>query len=227
MIKEETLPDMANTAMTETAIARRRRDPAAAVSRRRESMLDAAAALFLERGFAGTSLAAVVERSGGSLATLYAAFDNKRGLLEAVMQRERETHLADLGAVMAAEASARSALKLLARRLHSYLNAPRSLAMMRIAIAESLRDPDFARDFYCRGRDDRCSELADILAGWADAGTARIDDPKEAASLFIAATLSDIQINAMVASENPECPSILARRLDWRVDRYCDGFGIA
>ena len=54
--------------------------PAGRGASRRRAILDAAAALFLERGFADTSVGDVVKRSGGSLATLYSLFGSKEGL---------------------------------------------------------------------------------------------------------------------------------------------------
>jgi len=52
---------------------------------RRQAMLDAACEVFLEHGFEGASVADVVRRSGGSLATLYASFGSKEGLFEAIV----------------------------------------------------------------------------------------------------------------------------------------------
>ena len=54
-------------------------------SRTRQRVLDAAARLFLERGYAGTPVAAVAEAAGVSAETIYATFDGKRGLLAGVI----------------------------------------------------------------------------------------------------------------------------------------------
>jgi AcrR family transcriptional regulator len=48
-------------------------------------ILDAARALFLESGFAGTTIAAVAERAGVAPETVYAAYRTKAGLLEGVV----------------------------------------------------------------------------------------------------------------------------------------------
>lgn len=55
--------------------------------RRQSAILDAAESLFLEQGYDRTSLAEIVKRSGGSLATLYELFGNKQGLLHAIATR--------------------------------------------------------------------------------------------------------------------------------------------
>src|SRR5512134_60751 len=52
----------------------------------RRKIVDAAAALMAERGFAGTSIAAVSQRSGLPSGSIYWHFDNKQALLGAVVE---------------------------------------------------------------------------------------------------------------------------------------------
>lgn len=52
-----------------------------------ERILDAAEALIRERGFDNMTIAEVVQRSGSSVGSLYARFNNKLGLLRAVQLR--------------------------------------------------------------------------------------------------------------------------------------------
>jgi len=52
-----------------------------------ERILDAAEALIRERGFDDMTIAEVVQRSGSSVGSLYARFNNKLGLLRAVQLR--------------------------------------------------------------------------------------------------------------------------------------------
>ncbi|MFG3259798.1 TetR/AcrR family transcriptional regulator [Streptomyces sp. NPDC048172] len=53
----------------------------------RERLLDAAEALFAERGFTGTSLRAATERAGANVAAVNYHFRSKEGLLRAVITR--------------------------------------------------------------------------------------------------------------------------------------------
>lgn len=55
--------------------------------RNRETMVASASALFLERGFAATTMADVAEASGGSVQNVYKVFTNKVGLAKAVFDR--------------------------------------------------------------------------------------------------------------------------------------------
>jgi AcrR family transcriptional regulator len=59
----------------------RRREQAAAT---RRTILDAAQRLFEERGYAGTSMAAIAAEAGVALKTVYLAFETKRGVLLAL-----------------------------------------------------------------------------------------------------------------------------------------------
>jgi len=60
-----------------------------AAERTREAIVRAARALFLERGYALTTLEQVAEQAGVSTPTVYATFRNKRELLFAVAQTAR------------------------------------------------------------------------------------------------------------------------------------------
>ena len=60
-----------------------------AAERTREGIIGAARALFLERGYALTTLEQVAEQAGVATPTVYATFGNKRELLFAVAQTAR------------------------------------------------------------------------------------------------------------------------------------------
>jgi AcrR family transcriptional regulator len=60
-----------------------------AAERTREAIIGAARTLFLDRGYALTTLEQVAERAGVATPTLYATFGNKRELLFAVAQTAR------------------------------------------------------------------------------------------------------------------------------------------
>jgi AcrR family transcriptional regulator len=62
------------------------------------SMLDAAAHILAERGFAGFTTNAVAERAGASIGSLYQYFPNKYALIEAVRRRHFDEVLAALRA---------------------------------------------------------------------------------------------------------------------------------
>lgn len=111
----------------------RRRLPASArardADRSRESILDAAEALFADRGYEGVALGEIAERSGLSRGTPSYFFGSKAGLYTAVLERtfkQREQAVADACQPLlawAGEEGERKALrKALARLAEDYLS---------------------------------------------------------------------------------------------------------
>ena len=56
-------------------------------ARNRDAVLDAAERLFLERGYAGTSIASIAQEAGLSVQTIYKVFGSKPGLVKAIYFR--------------------------------------------------------------------------------------------------------------------------------------------
>jgi AcrR family transcriptional regulator len=66
------------------------------VARTRSRLLDAAAAEFAEKGFAGASIDAIAERAGRTKGAVYSNFDNKADLFIALLDRYLERGFAEL-----------------------------------------------------------------------------------------------------------------------------------
>ncbi|MDL0089538.1 TetR/AcrR family transcriptional regulator [Campylobacter gastrosuis] len=56
--------------------------------KRRDVFVETALELFLQNGYEGTSLSDIVQKSGGSLASIYKFFNNKEGLFSAVLDKK-------------------------------------------------------------------------------------------------------------------------------------------
>lgn len=65
--------------------------------RSRDAVLDAAAALMAERGYAGASISAICTQSGLPPSSVYWHFGSKDGVLKAVLDRSARRHLDDFG----------------------------------------------------------------------------------------------------------------------------------
>lgn len=191
---------------------------------RRDAILDAAEALFLEAGFDKTTLGAVVRRSGGSLATLYDEFGSKEYLLRAVVERIREQAMLNLTALDEDRLAPRETLRQVARRFHRYATSTRTLAAMRVVIGASLADPDFGRAFHEDIRVQLVDRVAAALARWSAAGSARITEPAATAELFFAMVLCDAPLKAMLGLPPEETDQDI---LDRRLQPFFDHFAVA
>ncbi|WP_157219302.1 TetR/AcrR family transcriptional regulator [Flavisphingomonas formosensis] len=185
---------------------------------RREAILEAAEALFLEHGYDRVSLGAIVKRSGGSLATLYELFENKQGLLRAVVGSAVEERDDAIEAMIADGHRPSEVLRAIARNLTASLSAPRMIGLMRIVMIEGLRDPEFARRFYSEYSHVWTLHLAALLQQWNDAGLAVIDDSEGAADLYFSLLLHDVQMRGLFRTSDDE-PSD-GRDPSWRIEPF-------
>jgi AcrR family transcriptional regulator len=80
----------------------RARAPRLSAEVRRPMVLDAAYAVFFERGYDGTSMEAIAERAGVTKPVIYDSFASKDELFAALVAREEERILADITAAIPA-----------------------------------------------------------------------------------------------------------------------------
>jgi TetR/AcrR family transcriptional regulator, mexJK operon transcriptional repressor len=153
-------------------------------SAKREAILDAAQRLFLDEGYAATSMDAVAARAGVSKATIYAHFESKDQLFAAIMLRRCEANF--VFAVPDDSHDAARTFTIYAERLLSLLTTPDALALYRVVVAESVRAPDLAQAFYdtgpLRGKTAIASSVASLQRRGELDGTA---DPYVIADQFI------------------------------------------
>lgn len=131
--------------------------------RRREAILAEAYALFLEKGFAGASLEELVQRVGGSKTSLYAYFGNKEGLFNEVIIARCKSFLATLALPKETGDDIAGALRHFGTRLFDMSTHPERVATLRTLMAESVRMPELAENFYANGPARGLAMLADYL----------------------------------------------------------------
>lgn len=193
---------------------------------RRRAILDAAEALFLEQGFAKVSFAAIIRRSGGSLATAYEMFGNKHGLLRAVIERDKGERQAEFEALIEHTESAAEILHQITHRIFEIIMEPRQVAMLRIVISESINDPEFARGFYRDLHLSRVEHMAELFSDWNAAGRARFDDPEAAAELYVDMVIGDAELEALIGDAMRRQGASLVDRVNWRLGIFIDHFKV-
>ena len=199
-------------------------EPLTLRERRRDAILDAAEALFLEQGYERTSLAEIVKQSGGSLATLYDLFGNKQGLLHAIASRWGDEARCQPAECMAiTDMSNVELLRGYAHRQCDRMRSPRAVALMRMLISESLRDRDFALQIYRDLHIPAIEELSTLFAEWAATGQADIDDPEAAAKLLLSIVIGDSMLHTLAGLEDEWLDK---DQLDWRLQPFLSHFKI-
>ena len=160
-------------------------------ARREARIVEVATRLFIERGFDGTSIDAVAEDAGVSKPTLYARYQDKRALFEAVLQDRIREWLAPLSAATEAQAlratplDAATVLDELSRNLLDRSQAPGAAALTRCIAAQAIQFPNLAKLAYEEGWLRGVQAVGGLLGVMAEQGQIAVDDPEIAADLFL------------------------------------------
>jgi TetR/AcrR family transcriptional repressor of mexJK operon len=211
------LDDLPDTAITSEPSRR---------ERRRQAILTAARDLFIERGFDGVSLSEVVRQSGGSLSTLYELFDNKLGLLRAVVANDRFDGFGRIESIIAGDDEPPAVLRAIVAEIHAALLDPRKVGLMRVVMGESLRSPEFAQGVYADAHVPFVEQLARAFAAWDAAGKVRMPDPFVAAELFLGLILHGAQLGAMFGGPCAVVHHHREERITEAVRLFLVGYGV-
>jgi AcrR family transcriptional regulator len=148
---------------------------------RRQAILSAAEEMFCRAGFEATSMTAIAVAANSSKATVYAYFESKQALFLEMLLEAGRTHAEGALDELALTPDMAAGLTRFGFRYLVFLSAPRSLALLRLAIAEGSRS-GLGRQFYQGGPGRFITELTRMLACHIDAGALKSGDPALMAS---------------------------------------------
>jgi TetR/AcrR family transcriptional repressor of mexJK operon len=184
-------------------------------------MLSAATELFLRDGYDKTSIDAILVRSGGSKATLYAYFPTKedlfRAVIDAVLADNRYPELKVSGDI-------RTVLTDFAvDRLH-LIFSDRHRAVLRLIIAERERFPDLAQLYYERGPQRGHRLLVEYLGALKNAGSLSMDDTEEAGEFFVGMLMHRWYKELLLLGAPTPSDAAIQQRAEHVVGRFLDAF---
>src|SRR5437764_5926900 len=153
---------------------------------RPQQIIDAALAIFGERGLAAARLEDIAKRAGLSKGTIYLYFPNKEELFREVIRSTiiAQIERAERELAAAAQQSAADTLAQFVRGYWGFLRSPNFAALFQLIHAELSNFPDLAR-FYGREVIERVFQLVTgIVDRGIRTGEFRAVDPAVAARLF-------------------------------------------
>lgn len=183
---------------------------------KKEAILSAARRLFLEHGFASTSVDAVTEAAGVSKPTVYAHYPTKEALLEAVVRAESEG--AEVPDPFRATGDPRLDLERAAHTLLALALAPDALAWDRMMAGEARRQPALGRLFWDCGPRRILGVLAGFFRELSDTGPVHVPDPDQAADFFFGMVVGVPLLAAQLTGASP--PGASAARCREAADRF-------
>jgi len=179
-------------------------------ARRRAALLEAATALFLERGYAGTSIDDVIARAGGSRRVVYEAFGNKQGLFAAAVLSLLDRALAPLDRLEAETGPPEAVLTRAGEAFVGVLTTPEILAAFRVVLGELHHMPGLGRTLFERGPERAYAAVGRYLRAQVAAGTLALEDPDAAARGLLEMMKGDVHLRGMLMPD--EVPDEVAVR---------------
>ncbi|TPN43338.1 TetR/AcrR family transcriptional regulator [Mesorhizobium sp. B1-1-7] len=199
---------------------------------RRAEILDAAFAMFIERGYDNVSLNDIIDGAGLSKGMLYHHFASKEALLEALFDRITEKTYEVLAPIIAAKDVDPK------RRLEQLLTASREDRLRSVEFSRSvfvsLLRPE-SRDLYHRIEAAWAKRMRPILTQlvWegVKAGAFKTDDPEGAGDLILqvqmaAKYLVEQGATARTSRERDAAASALEKRIEFHAKVISDALGL-
>ena len=153
---------------------------------KREAMLDAAQVCFLESGYTSTSVDEVASRAGVSKATIYAHFNSKDDLFNAIICRRCDDQAEGLSSLALPQGNdARTLLTTIAQRLLTLFLSPEVMGIYRMVIAEAPRHPELARIWYDAGPMRGKARLVELFEQMKARGLLAYDDAPRVVDMFV------------------------------------------
>lgn len=118
---------------------------------RRAAIVEVARRLFLEQGYAATTMSGVAEALGGSKATLWAHFASKEALFAEVADAMVAGFAEKLEELLSGQPFSAEGLRAFCCRFVEKMQEPESTAIFRMIMAEGGRFPELGEMFFARG----------------------------------------------------------------------------
>ena len=188
---------------------------------RKAKILSAATKLFLSQGYGETSIDAIVEKSGGSKATLYSYYPTKADLFRAVVDSIVTTQE---GPELASFNNVRDTLVDFAEHRLGIVFSGNHRALMRLIIAERERFPDIARMYYEQGPLHSHMVLRDYFEVLIDKGLLDIRSADEACEFFRGMLMHQRYIEQLYLDASPLSTEEIRVKARHVVERFLEAY---
>jgi AcrR family transcriptional regulator len=172
------------------------------MAHKRDVILKAALAGFLEDGFAGSSVNRIAENAGVSIKTLYRHFDNKDDLFVAVIQTAckanqgvEEPPWPNLPPL--------EGLTLAGSEHLAFVLAAEQVALYRVVTGEAQRFPELGQRYRAEVVGDRIARLIRYFDRWPKTLRTKIREPLRGAQTFRVLLQGDLLETAMLGGPVP------------------------
>jgi TetR/AcrR family transcriptional repressor of mexJK operon len=165
---------------------------------KREAILEAAKALFLSKGYEGSSMDGIATEAGVSKLTVYSHFTDKETLFSAAVKSKCEEQLPELLFEPADDIPIETALLAIGDAFFALLNSPATIEFHRVMIANSHLDPKLAMLFFEAGPQRVLQAMERFLTHARQLGKLDLPCPKVAADQFLCLVKGSLHFHVLV-----------------------------
>ena len=174
-----------------------------AAQRRQNEILKVAIDLFIERGYEGVSVDAIVEQTGGSKTTVYSYYGGKEALFMAAIEALTIEMLEPLCRLQVAHLPPQEGLTILGRQFLTTLACPRGIALFHTVLAQSRQFPGLSKRFYDAGPKVFKRLVSRTMAQWQEQGLLRCGNPELLTEQFLSVVLGGWNMRMLLGLAGP------------------------
>lgn len=179
---------------------------------RREAIEDAAYRVLMRDGYKAASLLAIAREAKASNETLYRWYGNKQGLFASLVERNAETAKQRLEEALASDAPPMRVLEELGPALLRVVTSERAVALNRAACGDVYDTATLGEALAKGGRGSLVPLIAGLLQRAHSDGVLHVHDADEAAEIYIAILIGDVQIRRATGALGALSESEIAAR---------------
>lgn len=181
--------------------------------------------LLAEKGYRNASMLEVARRASASNEALYAWFNNKQGLYEAVMRRNAKSVQAVLQGQLQDDLPSSVALQAFGETLPTLLLGEESIAVNRAAVSEAKTDPTLAQVLRKTGREATLPLFVALLERYHTDQLLQIKDTKLAAEKYLGLLLTDLQLCGLLGVSKKPGKVFIKHRAEAATNAFLQLYG--
>ena len=181
---------------------------------KRDAILAAAKALFVEQGYAGTSMDRIAAAAGVSKLTLYSHYGHKEDLFQQCVIAKCQEHTPDAIYDPANRAPLRQRLMAIGIAFNQLVMSDEAIKFYRMMAAEARQTGKLGALFYAAGPQRTLEQFKLLLAAAARKGELRIGNRSRAANHFFCLLEGEHHMRAMIGERFPSARELRAHVAD-------------
>jgi AcrR family transcriptional regulator len=170
-------------------------------SLKKRQILDGARQIFLLNGYAAAGMEEIAVQAGVSKGTLYNHFDSKDDLFKSLIHAEAVRIARELPSSRPEDPNLTSALRLIEIAILKAVEAPTTVATLRLIIGALGRFPRLGEEFLTRSLGQIGERLAEYLDTHVTAGDTQIQDTQSAAEHYVRGCLAYAMESVLVPGQ--------------------------